>query len=163
MEEFKDTVFGYLDDSEKPLFTQQPPIRINLDTRAIADGPHVLRVEAWDNRGHKGVRTIPFTVRNGPAITVQGLGDNDLVEGQLALVVSAYGGSGEENWEPAQAETPAPVPTWAWVLVICIVTWAMYYTVSYWHPEGRVRDSPTYQMSHAAPADHARLGPSSDS
>ena len=61
--------------------------------------------------------------------------------------ISAYGGGGEENWEPSQAETPAPVPTWAWVLLIFIITWAMYYAVMYWKPEKSVADSPTYQMS----------------
>ncbi|MCA9531617.1 MAG: hypothetical protein KC543_15915 [Myxococcales bacterium] len=147
MGKLTDTVIGYLDDSEEPLFTQKPPLRLNLDTRTIPDGDHVLRVEAWDLRGHKGIHKIPFTVRNGPAITVQGLGDNEVVDGQIALTISAYGGGGEENWEPSQAETPAPVPTWAWVLLIFIITWAMYYAVMYWKPEKSVADSPTYQMS----------------
>lgn len=150
MPKLTNTVIGYLDDSDEPLFRQEPPIQLDFDTRDISDGAHVLRVEAWDQRGHKGVRKIPFTVRNGPAITVQGLDDDSVVEGQIALTVSAYGGGGEENWEPSQAETPAPVPTWAWVLVICILAWAMYYAVTYWYPEPGVSDSPTYQMSSGA-------------
>ncbi len=156
METLTDTVIGYLDDAKEPLFRHKPPIHLNFDTRTVSDGPHVLRVEAWDQRGYKGVREIPFTVRNGPAITVQGIDPNGVVDGQIALTVSAYGGGDEENWEPSQAETPAPVPTWAWVLVICIITWAMYYTVTYWYPDESVMDSPTYQMSEGvrtAPAE----------
>lgn len=146
-----DTVVGYLDDRDEPLFSQRPPVHLSFDTREIPDGDHVLRVEAWDQRGRKGIRAVPFTVRNGPAITVQGLDANEVVDGQIGLVVSAFGGAREENWEPSKAETPAPVPTWVWVLVICIVAWAMYYSVTYWTPEKNVAQSPTYEMSVGTP------------
>jgi hypothetical protein len=134
MSEPTDRVVAYLDDASAPLLTEQAPAGLKLDTRALADGEHVLRIEAWDQRGHKGVSTIPFTVRNGPAITVQGLAPGDVVEGQLNIVVHAFGGGCDENWEPSQAETPAPVPTWAWVILIGVIAWAMYYVVAYWRP-----------------------------
>ena len=150
MSDLADRVVVYLDDSETPLCTERAPLGLNLDTRDLADGDHVLRIEAWDQSGHKGVKRVPFTVRNGPAITVRGLEAGEVVEGPLALVVHAFGGGGEENWDPAQAETPAPVPTWAWVVLIGVLAWAMYYVIAFWHPEKSVVDSPTYRLSQRA-------------
>ncbi|MEO8797860.1 MAG: cytochrome C [Polyangiaceae bacterium] len=144
-----DRVVVYLDESTTPLCSEQAPVELNVDTRELEDGEHVLRVEAWDNRGQKGVKRVTFVVRNGPAITVRGLATGDVVEGPLALVVHAFGGGRDENWEPSQAETPAPVPTWAWVVLIGVITWAMYYTVAFWYPEKSVADSPTYRLSRA--------------
>jgi len=51
------------------------------------------------------------------------------------LTIHAFAGAREEDWEPAQAETPAPVPTWVWVLLIGVVAWAMYYLVAFWNPD----------------------------
>jgi hypothetical protein len=152
MSELADRVVVYLDDAKTPLCTERAPLGLNLDTRQLADGEHVLRIEAWDQRGHKGVKLVPFTVRNGPAITVRGLETGDVVEGPLELVVHAFGGGSEENWDPAQAETPAPVPTWAWVVLIGVVAWAMYYLIAFWHPEKGVVDSPTYRLSQSVVA-----------
>ena len=149
MSDHADRVVAYLDDAKTPLLNGQAPVGLSLDTRQLEDGEHELRIEAWDQRGQKGIKRVRFTVRNGPAITVHGLDTGDVVEGQVELVVHAFGGGGEENWEPAQAETPAPVPTWAWVVLICIVAWAMYYVVAFWHPEKSVADSPTYRLSGA--------------
>ncbi len=144
-----DRVVAYLDDSESPLFTEQAPVGLNLDTRQLTDGEHVLRLEAWDQQGNKGVHRIPFTVRNGPDISVQGLSAGDVVGGQIAVVVHAFGGGREQNWEPSQAETPAPVPTWAWVILISIIAWAMYYAIAFWRPGKDVADSPTYSVSYS--------------
>jgi hypothetical protein len=126
----------YLDDAAEPLLRQRPPAAFQLDTRALDDGPHVLRVEAWDGSGKRGVRQIPFGVRNGPAISVDGLGAGAVVEGQLSLVVHAYAGGNEDHWKPELAEVPAPVPTWAWIILICVIAWAMFYVVRYGQPEG---------------------------
>ncbi len=152
MTDLVDCVVAYLDDSETPLLSEQAPVGLNIDTRQLEDGEHELRIEAWDQRGQKGVELVKFTVRNGPAITVRGLATGDVVEGRLALVVHAFAGGGEENWEPAQAETPAPVPTWAWIVLISIVAWAMYYVVAFWQPEKDVADSPTYRLSQVVRA-----------
>lgn len=130
MNEVADRIVVYLDDSTEPLLMDASSAELKLDTRRLEDGAHVLRVEATDRRGRKGIRLIPFVVRNGPAIAVRGLDTGEVVEGQLSLTVHAFGGGDEENWEPAQAEIPAPVPTWAWVIVIGVVAWAMYYVVT---------------------------------
>lgn len=124
----------YLDGSAEPVLVHTPPAHIELDTSSLADGPHVLTVVATDRSGRRGVRRIPFEVRNGPGIAVSGLRSGDVVEGRLSLLVNAYGGAYEENWEPSRAETPAPIPTWVWVLLLTIIAWGIFYTARQWAP-----------------------------
>jgi mono/diheme cytochrome c family protein len=140
----------YLDNDPNPLATFLPPDRFELDTTVMEDGPHVLRIVAIDQYGHRGVRKIPFEVRNGPGIAVDGLRENDLVEGKISVLLNAYGGAYEEKWEPVRAETPSPVPTWAWVALIVIVAWGMYYGVQQWKPTQQFSNTPTYGSMPAA-------------
>jgi len=125
----------YLDDAAEPLLRRLPPVALELDTRTLEDGNHTLRIEAWDGSGRKGVQLVPFSVRNGPAISISGLTAGAVVEGQLSLTLHAYAGGNEDHWKPELAEVPAPVPTWAWVLIIAVAAWAMFYAVNYWHSE----------------------------
>lgn len=125
-----ETIAVYLDDSQKPLLEGRPPAAIEIDTCALDDGEHLLRVEAWDSTGSKGVRRLPFQVRNGPAIVVNGLSADSVVHGKLSMVVHAYGEGAQGTFEPELAEVPAPIPTWAWVLLIMIFAWALFYAVS---------------------------------
>lgn len=153
----------YLDGASEPIGIYQPPARFQLDTEALEDGTHELRIVATDRSGHRGVRTLRFEVRNGPGIAVDGLKDGDVVEGELSLLVNAYGGAYEENWEPARAETPAPTPTWAWVLFLGVVAWAMFYAAQTWSPPGDMASSPTYAtwsgaIAEGAPIDAAAEG-----
>ncbi len=134
----------YLDGAQNPLATYRPPALFQLDTRELEDGPHTLRIEAWDRTGRRGVRQTSFSVRNGPAITVEGLREGDVVDGALTMLVHAYGGASEENWEPYQAETPAPIPTWAWVLVIIVTAWALFYVIANLFPSAQFLNTPTY-------------------
>jgi len=134
----------YLDDSPEPVSVYRPPARFDLDTSDLADGPHELRIVATDVSGHRGIRRIPFEVRNGPGIAVSGLRSGDVVEGRVSLLVNAYGGAYEENWEPARAETPAPIPTWTWVLLLFVVAWAIFCGARHWAPSGDLAGSPTY-------------------
>ena len=116
-----------LDDEAEPIGSYRPPASFELDTTKLADGSHKLTVRAWDQTGVMGVRTVEFIVRNGPGIAVVGLKPGDIVEGKVTVLVNAYSGGSEKEWEPKRAETPAPVPTWAWVLFLLIVSWAMFY------------------------------------
>jgi hypothetical protein len=141
MTESNERIEVYLDASPDPLLRRPPPASLELDTRSLEDGEHVLRVEAWDGSGRKGVQTVPFSVRNGPAISVAGLSAGAVVEGQLSLVLHAYAGGNEEHWKPELAEVPAPVPTWAWVIAIMVAAWAMFYAVSYWQSEPSSNES----------------------
>jgi mono/diheme cytochrome c family protein len=134
----------YLDDNPDPHVTFAPPDRFELDATLLDDGPHFLRIIATDPAGHRGVREIPFEVRNGPGIAVDGIREHDIVEGKIKVLINAYGGSYEEKWEPARAETPAPIPTWTWVIFIVVVAWAMYYGIQQWNPTPQFANTPTY-------------------
>ncbi len=147
----------YLDDETEPLLSHRPPVRFELDTSRLEDGEHRLRVEAYDSTGRKGVRIIPFTVRNGPGISVNGVRDNDVLEGKIPILINAYGGSGETVWEPSRAETPAPIPTWAWVLFIVIVAFGAFYGVRLWKPPPDFADTPTYGSLTSNPPQSAAL------
>lgn len=138
-------VFVYLDGNPEPIADYAPPVRFDLDTTGLADGEHNLRIEAYDAHGHMGVRHVPFTVRNGPGIAVQGISHNDVLEGTIPVLINSYGGANEPNWEPSRAETPASIPTWIWVLVIGMVAWGTFYFVGQWNPTGQFAESPTYQ------------------
>jgi mono/diheme cytochrome c family protein len=142
----------YLDDDPEPLARYRPPGRFELDTTRLQDGAHVLRIVAVDRSGQRGAREIPFRVRNGPGIAVDGLREGDVVHGKVAILVNAYGGAHEEEWEPARAETPAPVPTWAWVVFLAVVAWAMFYAVGEWRPPPEFAATPTYAAWASGPA-----------
>lgn len=147
----------YLDDETEPLLSHRPPVRFELDTSRLEDGGHRLRVEAYDSTGRKGVRTIRFTVRNGPGIAVDGVRDNDVLEGKIPILINAYGGAGEIDWEPSRAETPAPIPTWAWVLFIAIVAFGAFYGVRLWRPPPDFATTPTYGPLASNPPQSAGL------
>ncbi len=152
MSENETRIEVYLDDGAEPYATLRPPERFELDATRLEDGQHLLRIVAIDSSGHRGVRTVPFEVRNGPGIAVDGLRDHDVVEGKINVLVNAYGGAYEEKWEPARAETPTPVPTWAWVVFIVVVAWALYYGIDLWRPPPEFADTPTYGSRVVPPA-----------
>lgn len=134
----------FLDDGEEPIISHRSPVRFQLDTMALDDGMHKLRIEAYDAGGQKGVRHITFEVRNGPGIAINGLSDNDILEGKIPILVNSYGGAGEAHWEPSRAETPAPTPTWVWVLLIVILIFGVFYGLQQWNPPAPFADTPTY-------------------
>ncbi len=134
----------FLDNEMEPLATFRPPGTFELDTSKMEDGPHRLRIHAIDRSGVPGVRILNFTVRNGPGISVAGIRPGDVVEGKVPVMINAYAGGHEDNFEPRRAETPTPVPTWAWVLFLGIVCWAMWYAASSWAPGPRFAGTPTF-------------------
>lgn len=144
----------YLDDNPQPVADFSPPDSFQLDTTILEDGPHMLRITATDRTGRRGLRKISFEVRNGPGIAIDGLNENDIVEGKIGILINAYGGAYEEKWEPTRAETPKPIPTWAWVAFILVVAWSMYYGVSQWRPKPPYSNTPTYGTM-AAPGEKA--------
>lgn len=134
----------FLDGSAEPLLSSTPPLSFELNTAHLEDGPHVLRVEAYDGQGTKGTRTIDFSVRNGPGIAVAGIREHDVLDGTIPVIVNAYGGTSVVDWEPSQAETPAPSPTWAWVLLLLVVAFGGFYAVEEWSPTPDFARTPTY-------------------
>ena len=117
----------YLDDSTEPFKTAQPPVRFPFSTINLPDGPHVLRIEASNGLAPPSVKEIPFRVRNGVALSVSGLEPEQTIGGQVELIVNAYAGNTEVDFEPGKAETPRPVPTWAWVVLLGITAWSLFY------------------------------------
>jgi mono/diheme cytochrome c family protein len=140
----------YLDGSAEPIVSYRPPVSFELDSTQLEDGDHVLRIEAYDSNGVKGVRTVPFSVRNGPGIAVHGLTPGDVLDGKVPILVNAYGGATEKRWEPSSAETPAPIPTWTWVLVLFIVAFGVFYAVRHWNPSEDFANTPTFGGSAVA-------------
>ncbi|MCB1683910.1 MAG: cytochrome c [Pseudomonadales bacterium] len=117
----------YLDDAEVPMRIVTPPEKFKLDTEEMADGEHRLRLRAVDDQGQISLRIIPFTVHNGPAISVHGIIDGDVVSGKVDLLANAYGSRIGDEFEPIRMETPVPVPTWAWVLFLMVFAWGAGY------------------------------------
>jgi mono/diheme cytochrome c family protein len=115
----------YLDDAAEPLATYRPPATAEVDTTALEDGPHVLRIRAQDALGNTGVREIPFVVQNGPGITITGLRANERVSGRLELALNAFGAN--EPFDPVRAESSGPIPGWTWVMSALIAAWAGWY------------------------------------
>jgi mono/diheme cytochrome c family protein len=134
----------FVDDGAEPLLSATPPLSFELNTSSLADGPHVMRIEAYDAHGVKGIRRVDFSVRNGPGIAVSGIQQDDVLDGKIPVIVNAYGGTSAVDWEPSQAETPAPPPTWAWVSLILFVAFGLFYGVQHWSPTTDFTRTPTY-------------------
>ncbi len=126
-QEAKEPIRIYLDDNEEPFKVAHPPLRFSLSTIPMADGPHTLRVEASNGLAPPTIKEIPFRVRNGVAVTVSGLEPGQTIGGQVELIVNAYAGNTEVDFEPRRAETPQPIPTWAWVLSLGVLAWTLFY------------------------------------
>ena len=120
----------FIDDESVPRYTLEPPATLTLDTEGLADGPHCLRVRAIEDSGTVGVEDIPFTVRNGPGIAVVGLSKGATVQGRIPLLVNAFASRPGDVFEPVRAETPAPIPTWAWVLFLVVAVWGMWFVAT---------------------------------
>ncbi|HEV8022004.1 MAG TPA: cytochrome c [Candidatus Lustribacter sp.] len=114
-----------LDDESAPFATYRPPATCVLDTTTLEDGPHVLHIRARDALGLVGVRSIPFSVQNGPGITVTGLHAHERVSGSITINLNAF--SASEPFDPVRAESSGPIPVWTWVMIALIAAWAGWY------------------------------------
>jgi hypothetical protein len=128
----KSKVLVFIDDISQPLGGFHAPVQFDLDTRKLVDGPHVLKVVSKDPTGKEGVALIPFTVRNGPAISIEGLRNNDIVDGVLPLMINAYGKGDQKSFLIEGSETPRSIPSWIWALVLTFAGWAAYYFITTW-------------------------------
>ncbi len=144
----------FLDDERAPRASFEPPGQLELDTSDLADGPHVLRVRASDGEGSAGNEEIPFVVRNGPGIAVVGLRKQEVVRGRVPILVNAYESRRGDVFEPGRVETPAPIPTWTWVLALVVMTWAMWYAASEYrsHADTLAAAAPGAAAPASAPA-----------
>jgi len=122
-------VLIFIDDEKKPYGEYLAPINFELDTRKLVDGDHILRVVSKDPLGKEGIRKIPFVVRNGPSVAVEGLNENDVVDGVIPIMINAYGKGDQKIFLIEGSETPRSIPVWVWAIVIGFVGWAIYYAV----------------------------------
>jgi mono/diheme cytochrome c family protein len=144
------TIAVYLDDASEAIATYRPPARFNLDTTNLPDGDHVLRLRAVDALGNVGVRAIPFTVANGPGITVTGLRAGSRVSGRVEVDINAF--SASEPFDPVRAESSGPIPVWTWVFSAIIAAWAAWYGIEYFATPAAFAQTPTYAANPALAA-----------
>lgn len=128
--EDKSSVIIFVDDDPQPIGSFQSPINFELDTRKLVDGEHLLRIVSKDPSGKEGIRKIPFVVRNGPDINVEGISENEVVDGVLPIMVSAYGKGDQKIFLIEGSETPRSIPNWVWILHIVFGGWAIYYLIT---------------------------------
>ena len=104
--------------------------RLELDTTAIPDGVHRLRIETVEADRVTGQREIPFSVRNGPGIAVAGLSERDEVRGALGLVVDATAAGIDGELDVHSLELHRGLPFWTGALcVLVIILGALYLAV----------------------------------
>ena len=127
----KSTIFIFMDDEQKPVASFVSPVHFELDTRKLVDGNHTLKIVSKDPTGKEGVRIIPFEVRNGPAIDIEGIKKNAIVDGVLPLMINAYGKGDQKKFLIEGSETPQSIPSWVWILIIGIGGWVLYYLITY--------------------------------
>ncbi len=130
MTEPTDVIRLYLDDDKEPFKTARPPLRFQFSTLHLADGPHRLRVEAHNGLAGESIKELAFHVRNGVAITITGLEPGQEIAGQVGVIVNAYAGNTEIDFEPSRAETPAPIPTWSWLIFLAVIAWTMFFLLN---------------------------------
>lgn len=129
----KSTVVLFIDEEPQPIAVLAAPVQFDLDTRKLTDGEHVLKIVSKSPSGREGIRMLRFSVRNGPAITVEGLKDDDVIDGILPIMVNAYDKGDQKKFIIVGSETPHSVPSWLWILIFAFFGWAAYYAITYIH------------------------------
>ena|SRR5579872_5263177 len=129
--EGRTTIYLFMDDGVHPIASFVSPVNFELDTRKLVDGAHTLKIVSKDPHGKEGLRLMPFEVRNGPAILVEGIKENAVVDGILPVMINAYGKGDQTKFLITGSETPRSIPSWVWILVIGVSVWGVYYFIAY--------------------------------
>lgn len=129
----RSSVFLFIDDEVKPLAELETPIVFDFDTSKLTDGDHVLKIVSKSPTGREGIRKIKFTVKNGPSISIEGLSDNEVVDGILPLMINAYDKGNQKSFVIEGSETPQTVPVWMWIIMLLIAGWGAYYLITYFN------------------------------
>ncbi len=124
------TIVIFIDDDTIPTAQLCTPVQFKLDTNKLVDGMHTMRIVSRDPAGKEGLRIIPFEVRNGPAVAVEGIKENAVVDGVVPLMINAYGKGDQKSFVITGSETPQSVPFWIYILVISFGAWALYYVIT---------------------------------
>ena len=126
----RSSIIIFLDDEKQPLGSFKSPINFELDTRKLVDGQHNLRIVSKDPHGKEGIRIVPFTVRNGPDISIEGISEHQVVDGVLPIMINAYGKGDSKIFLIEGSEVPRSIPGWVWIGHIIILGWAIYYLIT---------------------------------
>lgn len=130
MKEDKSKITLFVDNDVQPIAELIAPVQFELDTRKLTDGEHTLKLVSKSATGREGIRKIKFVVRNGPAIAVEGLSENRVVDGIIPLMINAYDKGNQKKFIIEGSETPQTVPNWLWTLLIAFLGWAAYYMIT---------------------------------
>ncbi len=130
MKEDKSKIILFVDDDLQPIAELFAPVQFELDTRKLTDGEHTLKLVSKSPTGREGIRKIKFVVRNGPAIAVEGLSENGVVDGIIPLMINAYDKGNQKKFIIEGSETPQSVPNWLWILLVAFLGWAEYYIIT---------------------------------
>jgi len=128
--EDKSKVILFLDDASIPIGEFDSPIQFELDTLKLVDGSHTLKIISKDPTGKEGIRIIPFIVRNGPDIAIEGLKSNDIIDGVLPVMINAYGKGNQKRFLIDGSEAPRSIPAWLWASIILFAGWAVFYLIT---------------------------------
>lgn len=131
MKEDKSKISLFVDNDLQPIAELHAPVQFELDTRKLTDGEHTLKLVSKSPTGREGIRYIKFIVRNGPAISVEGLSENAVVDGTVPLMINAYDKGNQKQFIIEGSETPQSVPSWLWILLVAFFGWAAYYLITY--------------------------------
>jgi len=130
MSDYKSKVSIFIDDTVQPVAELQTPVQFEMDTRKLTDGEHVLKIVSKSPTGREGIRLVKFFVRNGPSISIEGLKENEVVDGTLPLLINAYDKGNQKTFMIEGSETPHSVPNWLWILLIAFAGWATFYCIT---------------------------------
>lgn len=130
MKDDKSKIAIFIDDDEQPIAELLAPVQFELDTRKLTDGEHTLKLVSKSATGREGIRKIKFIVRNGPAIAIEGISENAVVDGTIPLMINAYDKGNQKKFIIEGSETPQSVPSWLWILLIAFFGWAAYYLIT---------------------------------
>lgn len=129
--EDRSIILIFIDEEPLAIARLAAPVNFELDTRKLVDGAHVLKIISRGPNGKEGIRKIPFEVKNGPAIAIEGIRENAVVDGVLPLMINAYSKGDQTRFLITGSETPQSIPFWLWILVVSVLVWALYYLVAY--------------------------------
>lgn len=130
MIEDKSKVSLFIDDELQPIAELSVPVQFELDTRKLTDGEHTLKLVSRSSLGREGIRKIKFIVRNGPAISIEGISENAVLDGTVPLMINAYDKGNQKKFIIEGSETPQTVPSWLWIILIAFFGWAAYYIIT---------------------------------
>ena len=130
MKEDKSKVSLFIDDELQPIAELSVPVQFELDTRKLTDGVHTLKLVSKSSLGREGIRKIKFIVRNGPAISVEGISENAVLDGTVPLMINAYDKGNQKKFIIEGSETPQTIPSWLWIILIAFFGWAAYYIIT---------------------------------